>query len=120
MEVAGFVSLICLVTKSFPLCFVSAFLWGISDNFLQTNTNAMIGILFPNKIEAFSVYRIFFAFGVCATLILTIALSNAPNWIFVIIILGMQTVVTQLSANLNELVPENSDVEKKSLMSDLA
>ena len=100
VEVAGVVSLVCFFTKSYVLCFFCAFLWGSSETFLQTNTNALIGILFPNQIEAYSAYRLLFAIGVSMTLLLGIVLSNAPNYIFLSIILALQVFVTFISLHL--------------------
>lgn len=103
VEVAGIVSLICYFIKSFPLCFICAFLWGCSENFTQTNVNAVVGFLFPGKIEAFSVFRIFFALGVCSILLLNIALSSLDEYIFLSIILAIQTIMTGVSINLKDL-----------------
>lgn len=63
----------------------------------------MISKLFPGKVEAFSVYRVFFAIGVVSVLILNIALSSTPKYIFLTIIFVMQTIITGLSINLRDL-----------------
>lgn len=103
VEVASFTSLICYFTNSFPLCFVCAYMWGMSENFLQTNTNALVAKIFPGKVEGFSVYRIFFCIGVVSVLLLGILLSSAPNYIFLTIVIVMQTIMTGVSLNLKEL-----------------
>ena len=108
VEVAGFTSFICYFTTSYPLCFVCAALWGCAENFLQTNTGAMISKIFPGKVEAFSVYRVFFSIGVVSVLILNIALSDTPKYIFLTIILVMQTIITGVSINLKDLKPETT------------
>ena len=65
----------------------------------------MISKIFPGKVEAFSVYRVFFSIGVVSVLILNIALSDTPKYIFLTIILVMQTIITGVSINLKDLKP---------------
>lgn len=67
-----------------------SFLWGGCDTFFQTNIAAIISALFPGKMEAFGVYRIFFALGTVTTIILNIALDGTAPWIFLAIIIGIQ------------------------------
>lgn len=103
VEVAAFTSFICYEMKSFPLSFACAFLWGSAENLLQTNTGGLIAKIFPGKVEAFSVFRIFFSIGVVTVLLCGIALSNAPGYIFLTIILVLQTIITGVSINLKDL-----------------
>lgn len=103
VEVAGFVSLLCFFLKSYPLCFAVSFLWGSSETFLQTNTGALIGIVFPGKVESFSVYRIIFAVGTVTTIILNITLKSAPAWIFLTIVMTVQVLTSGLSTTLIDL-----------------
>lgn len=108
VELAGFVSFVCYYLKSYPLCFLASFLWGSSETFLQTNTGGLISKVFPGKVEGFSVYRIFFACGVVFVLIINIALSSYDPYIFLTIILVLQTLVSVVSLNLRYLeVPSN-------------
>ena len=107
VELAGFVSFVCYYLNSYPLCFFVAFLWGSSETFLQTNTGALIAKVFPGRVEGFSVYRIFFAIGVVAVLLINILLSNSDPYIFLTIILVLQTIVTAISLNLRYL--ENAE-----------
>lgn len=100
---AAFTSFVCYFQKSFPLSFVCAALWGASETFLQTNTGGMISKIFPGKVEAFSVYRVFFAIGVVSVLLLGIALSNVDGYIYLSIILIFQTIITAVSINLKDL-----------------
>lgn len=110
VEIAGFVSFVCYYTKSYPLCFVASFLWGSSETFLQTNTGGLIAKVFPGKVEGFSVYRIFFSCGVVFVLIINIALSDCDPYIFLTIILVLQTLVTAISLNLRYLeVPVSAE-----------
>ena len=48
---------------------------------------------------AFSVFRVFFSLGVCATLLLNIILTEAgvPDWVFIIIVVAYQSVVAVTS-----------------------
>ncbi len=78
----------------------------MSETFLQTNTGAMISKVFPGKVEAFSVYRVFFSIGVVSVLLCGIALSEAPRYIFLGIIILMQTIITGVSINLKDLKSE--------------
>lgn len=103
VEFASFASLLCYFNKSFPLCFVCAFFWGSAENFLQSNTSALISKLFPEQVEAFSVYRIFFAIGVVSVLILNVALSEFESYIFLSIVVIMQIIITGISINLQDL-----------------
>ena len=103
IESAGIASLICYFTKSFPLCFICAFLWGCSENFAQTVVNALVGFLFPGKIEAYIVFKIFFATGVCSILLINIALSSVDDYIFLSIILTIQIIMTGVTINLKDL-----------------
>jgi len=84
------------------LCFAVAFLWGSAETFLQTNTGALIGKLFPGKVEAFSAYRIIFALGVVSTIVLNIALKSAPAWIFLTIVMSVQVITNKVSTTLSE------------------
>jgi hypothetical protein len=74
VEIAGFVSLLCFNLSSYGLCFIVSIMWGASESFIQTNTGALIGIVFPGKVESFSVFRIFLALGTVLTILLNIAL----------------------------------------------
>lgn len=78
-------------------------MWGSSETFLQTNTGGLISKIFPDQVEAFSVYRVFFSIGVVSVLLLGIALSNTPGYIFLTIVLVMQTFITAVSINLKDL-----------------
>lgn len=78
-------------------------MWGSSETFLQTNTGGLISKIFPGQVEAFSVYRVFFSIGVVSVLLLGIALSNVPGYIFLTIVLVMQTFITAVSINLKDL-----------------
>ncbi len=102
-ELATFVSLICYFLKSYPVCFACAALWGIAETLLQANNGALISKIFPNKIEAFSVYRIFSTIGAVVVFVLVIALSQAPDYIFLIIIIFLQVIISILSLNLKDL-----------------
>jgi MFS family permease len=103
VEAAGFVSFMCYYTKSYPLSFLASFLWGCSETFLQTNTGGLIAKVFPGRVEGFSVYRIFFSIGVVSVLLINIALSDQDPYIFLTIILALQTLVTAISLNLRYL-----------------
>lgn len=74
VEAATFASFLCYHLESYGLCFLVSALWGFSEIFLQTNTGSLMGKVFPGKVEAFSVFRVVFAFGVVFTIILNIAL----------------------------------------------
>lgn len=74
VELAAFISMLCFFLEKYGLCFAVSILWGISETFLQTNTGALIGKIFPGKVEAFSVFRVVFAFGTVTTIVLNIAL----------------------------------------------
>ena len=50
VTLAGITSLLAFYLQDYTLCFVCAIIWGCSDNHLQTNTNALIAQLFPNRI----------------------------------------------------------------------
>jgi MFS family permease len=50
VEFAAFMSFACYYVKSFPLCFVCSFLWGVSSTFLFSNTGALVATIFPGKI----------------------------------------------------------------------
>lgn len=120
VEIAGFVSFVCYYTKSYFLCFVASFLWGCSETFLQTNTGGLISKVFPGRVEGFSVYRIFFALGVVFVLIINIVLSDYDPYIFLTIILVLQTLTTAISLNLRYLeVPavDNDKTNVESLLS---
>ena len=78
-------------------------MWGTAETFLQTNTGALISKVFPGKVEAFSVYRVFFSIGVVSVMLTGIALSDAPRYIFLGIIIVLQTIITGVSINLSNL-----------------
>lgn len=103
VEIAGFVSLLCYFLKIYPLCFVVAFLWGSAETFLQTNTGALIGIVFPGKVEGFSAYRIIFAVGTTTTIILNIALKQTPPWVFLVIVMMVQVIASGISTQIRDL-----------------
>ena len=64
--------------------------------------------------EAFSVYRIFFAIGVVSTIFASIALSEAPPYIFLGLVLLVQVLITGVSFNMGDL----KDITKDSLISE--
>jgi MFS family permease len=100
VEIAGFVSLLCYFLDSYGLCFAVSFLWGSAETFLQTNTGALIGKIFPGKVESFSVYRILFAVGVVLTITLNILLKDVPPWIFLTFVMTVQIITNRISLNL--------------------
>ena len=106
VEVAGFISLLCFFLREYWLCFVVAFLWGSAETFIQTNTGALIGIVFPGKVEAFSVYRIVFAFGTTTTIVLNIALESVEPWVFLTIVMMVQVITSYLSNKIIDLRPQ--------------
>lgn len=114
VEVAAFTSFICFFTNSYVLCFFCAYLWGTSENFLQTNTNALVSTIFPGRVEGYSVYRVFFSVGVVVVLLINILLSSTPSYYFLTIILAIQTITTGISLNLGDL---KNDKQKESLIS---
>lgn len=85
------------------MSFVCSFFWGVSENFLQTNTSALVSKIFPGKVEAFSAFRVFFSLGVVLILLLNVALSEVTGYIFVSIVLGLQVLITGVSMNLKDL-----------------
>ena len=119
VEVAGYTSLLCFFLESYGLCFAVAVLWGCSESFLQTNINALIGDLFPGKVEANSVYRSMFAAGVVFTILLNILLRELPAWVFLTVIMAVQVIITRVSLSLRNLRGINSSPEKESLMSEV-
>jgi MFS family permease len=113
VEVAGFVSLLCYFLNNYYLCFAVSFLWGSAETFLQTNTGALIGIVFPGKVESYSVFRIIFAIGTVTTIVLNIALKDTPAWIFLTIVMTVQVVTTGLSTQIINL---KHSADRKSLI----
>lgn len=103
VEFAGFMSLLCYMFESYPLCFVISFLWGGCDIFIHTNLGAIISSLFPGKVEAFGVFRIFFALGVVSTTLLNLALGGQPLWIFLVIVMVFQMFYSLVSIKVMEL-----------------
>ena len=112
---AGFLSLLCYYLEAYGLCFAVSALWGISETYLQTNTGALIGKVFPGKVEAFSVFRIIFAFGVVTTIVLNIALDSLPVWVFLTVILVIQMLTSILATQIMELKGnlEEKEAEEK-------
>lgn len=78
-------------------------MWGISETFLQTNTGSLVGKIFPGKVEAFSVFRIVFAFGTVTTIVLNIALDSLPGWVYVTVIIVIQLITTGISTQIMDL-----------------
>lgn len=102
-EIAGLLSLVCYFVKSYKLCFVVGILWGVCDIFMQTNTAVIVSIVFKNKIEGFTVNRIFFCIGVTSFLLMNILLSGIDISVFLIIFIAIQTVGSSVSMNLKYL-----------------
>ncbi len=50
VELAGLVSFICYLQRSYVLCFIAAVLWGACEVFMQTNTAVIVSILFKEKV----------------------------------------------------------------------
>jgi len=86
-------------------------LWGASESFLQTNTGALIGVIFPGKVESFSVFRIFIALGTVLTILLNIALEDAPQWIFITIVVMVQVIASITSVHLRDLKTNASETQ---------
>ena len=103
---SGFLSLLCYYLEAYGLCFAVSALWGISETYLQTNTGALIGKIFPGRVEAFSVFRIIFAFGVVTTIVLNIALDSLPGWVFLTVILVIQMITTVIATQIMDVKGE--------------
>jgi hypothetical protein len=67
--------------------------------------------VFPGKVEAFSVYRIFLSIGVVSVQLLVIALSNASPYIFLGIILCLQIVMAAVALKLKKLNPNQQSLK---------
>ena len=106
--------------ESYGLCFVVSILWGISETYLQTNTGALIGKVFPGKVEAFSVVRVVFAFGTVTTILLNIAFQSLPGWVFLAVVSFFQIITVGISTQIMDLKKEEKedkeDKESGSLM----
>ena len=70
---------------------------------MQTNVAGITAEVFPGKVEGFSLYRIFYAIGTVFVLLITITLSYWDGYIFLIIMIVLQTVTTAISLNLRYL-----------------
>ena len=111
VELAGFVSMLCFFLERYGLCFAVSILWGISETFLQTNTGALIGKVFPGKVEAFSVFRVVFAFGTVTTIVLNLILESLDGWVFLSVVLAIQIFTTCLSTQIMDLrTGDNSSI----------
>ena len=73
---AAFASMLCFFLEDYGLCFLVGVLWGVAEIFLMTNTAALVGKVFPGKVEAYSVFYVGFSFGTMTTVILNIALET--------------------------------------------
>lgn len=62
-----------------------------------------MGKVFPGKVEAFSVFRVVFAFGVVFTVVLNIALEDVDHWVFLTVIFVVQTVTILISTQIVDL-----------------
>ena len=65
-----------------------------------------MGKIFPGKVEAFSVFRIVFAFGTVTTIVLNIALDSLPGWVYVTVIIVIQLITTGISTQIMDLKDE--------------
>ena len=72
-----------------------------------------MGLIFPGKVEAFSVFRIIFASGVVTTIILNIALDSLPGWVFLTVILVIQMLTSILATQIMDLKGNLEEVEEK-------
>lgn len=50
VEIAGVISLLSYLQKSYYLCFLAAMFWGSCEIFNQTNTSVIVSILFEEKV----------------------------------------------------------------------
>ena len=94
VETAVFSSLICYFTHLLPLCFASAFIWGCSYSFSQSNIGALTSKIFPGKVEAYSIFSIMNSFCAFTFLLLNIVLSSYPKLVFLSIMVAMQIIMT--------------------------
>jgi hypothetical protein len=100
---AAFISMLCYFLESYGLCFAVAAFWGASETYLQTNTGSLVGLVFPNKVEAFSVFRVIFALGVVTTIVLNIALQSLPGWVFLSVVIVIQLLTIGISTQIMDL-----------------
>jgi len=98
--------MLCYFLEYYGLCFAVAVLWGASETYLQTNTGSLVGLVFPNKVEAFSVFRVIFACGVVTTIVLNIALQSLPGWVFLSVVIVIQLLTIGISTQIMDLKAE--------------
>jgi hypothetical protein len=105
--------MLCYFLELYGLCFAVSVLWGISETFLQTNTGALIGLVFPGKVEAFSVFRVVFAFGTVTTIVLNIFLAPLAGWVFLAVVFLIQILTVGISTQIMDLRAETVSLEAK-------
>lgn len=103
IEIAGFVSFICYLLESYKLCFMAAILWGMSEILMQTNTAVMVSIIFKDKVEGFTISRIFYCIGVTVFILTNLLMSHLSIAIFLTCFLVFTTFGTVVSMNLKYL-----------------
>ncbi len=103
VEVTGIVSLVCYFQNSYWLCFLTAMLWGACEIFNQTNTSVIVSILFKEKVEGFTVSRIFYCIGITMFLLFNIMMSEVKITAFLTLLIILQTLGTVVSLNLKYL-----------------
>lgn len=69
----------------------------------MTNTGALIGKVFPGKVESFSVFRVLFAFGTVITILLNIMLDGVEGWVFLVVIMMIQVIASGVSTQIMDL-----------------
>ena len=94
VETALFVSFCCYFTQSLALCFVSAFLWGVSYIFSVSNVGGLTSKIFPEKVEAYSVNRLIFNFGTFFFLLINILMSYSSQSLFLGLLVIIQILMT--------------------------
>ena len=105
--------MLCYFLEYYGLCFAVAILWGASETYLQTNTGSLVGLVFPNKVEAFSVFRVVFACGVVTTIVLNIALQSFDGWVFLTVIIVIQLLTIGISTQIMDLKAETVALNEK-------
>jgi len=87
-EAALAVTLLAVLTKSYTLCVIAAFMWGYGDTGINTMVNAVIGSIFNGKTELFSAYRCLMSFGTMYSSALAIFIPTDIPSLYIIAIAG--------------------------------
>ena len=93
-ELSFVLFLISSYVENYIIICIAAALAGFSDCIIQSTVSSFLASEYGNKLEGFALYKLFNSIGAMAILILSISLHEYSPWIFILICIFFQCIVS--------------------------